>query len=623
MRLRTKLVTASMLFTFVLVAVLSTIFLVEVLRERIAQTEAANNVFLHELLESTRDALQHGVSLAPSSSAEETTLTGSVAHALNAGGALQGVLSGLTRYSPDMQDAYLSDTSGQVLIASDPALLQRKAPSRRSFGQAHEASLKGIWHLLFGGPEVLDVGLPLNRNGQPFLVAHLGLRSTFLKEAYAPWLRTAFLLSLLSLIASLLAAAALSAAALRPIETVEEKLMLLSGQPAGSKKLRETDAVERVSSTINRLDEQMRKSEQGRSQMATNLNSMMYALKDGVMLFTDDWLLVSASDAVCNFMPDARKPDPGTPLSRIFAPKSTLGRTLAQVVQGQAASLDQSVELEDGRHLQISFNRGANNGAGALLTLHDNAAEQEFGRELLVAQRLASIGRLMTGVGHEVKNPINAMVVHLELLKGKLGTSAATQPAQRHVEVLSSEMHRLDRVVQTLADFSRPIEPILLEQPLTPMVEAIVALIADDAAERHVKLHVQVPTASTDLIVRGDAELLRQAFLNIALNAMQAMPDGGTLEVEVRRDRQAAEVIMRDSGLGIPADTISRIFDLYFTTKSSGSGIGLSMAYRIVQMHGGTIRVESEDAIDAPDRGSVFTIRLPLVKEVHPIASSR
>ncbi len=622
MRLRTKLMTASMLFTFVLVATLATVFLIEVLRERIAQTDAANRVLLHELLESTRGALQHGLPLAPTFS-NEADFGASVTRALNTSDAVRGILDGLTKYSPDVQDAFLCDASDQVLIASNPALLQQSAPKRLSFGQAKEASLKSMLHLLSGDPEMLDMSLPLDRNGQPFLVAHLGLRSTFLREAYAPWLRTALLLSLLALTAALLVAAALSAAALRPIETVEQKLMLLSGQIVEPDAHSKNDTVERVSSTISRLDEQIRRSEQGRSQMAINLNSMMYALKDGVMLFTHDWRLVTASDAVCNFLPGARKPEAGTPVMEIFAPGTVLGHTLAQAIQRSTVSLEQSVELEDGREMQISLDRGTGLGAGMLLTLHDNAAEQEFGRELQVSQRLASIGRLMTGVGHEVKNPINAMVVHLELLKSKLGTSAATQSAQRHVDVLSSEMRRLDRVVQTLADFSRPIEPSLQEQPLAHVIQAVVALIADEAAERHVDLQLQAQSALADLHVRCDAELLRQAFLNIALNAMQAMPEGGTLDIALRRDRQAAEVIMRDTGLGIPADMINRIFDLYFTTKPSGSGIGLSMTYRIVQMHGGAIRVESENEVAAANRGSTFIVRLPLAKGILPIASQR
>ncbi len=608
-----------MLFTFCLVAVLSAVFLVEVLRERIAQTEAANNVLLHEFLESTRDALQHGLLEVPPSTADQADLRQSVTHALHAASALQDTLSALTRYSPDIQDAFLSDASGRVLIASNAALLQSNTPNRRNFGQAHEASLKGLWHLLFGDAEVLNMSLSLDRNGQPFLVAHLGLRSTFLREAYAPWLHTAALLSCFALVASLLVAATLSAAALRPISTIEKQLMLLSGQTADPSSTPKVDAIKRVSSTISRLDEQMRKSEQGRSQMATNLNSMLYALKDGVMLFNDDWLLVTASDAVCNFLPRAEKPEPGTHISAIFETDSTLGQTLARAIQGPAAPLERSIEVEHGRILQISLARGAGHGEGSLLTLHDDAAEQEFGRELQVSQRLASIGRLMTGVGHEVKNPINAMVLHLELLKGKLGVSAATQAAQRHVDVLSSEMHRLDRVVQTLADFSRPIEPSLQEQSLLAVVQAVVALIAEEAEERRIELYLK--TSNTDPIVRCDGELLRQAFLNIALNAMQAMPDGGTLNIEVRRDRQAAEVIMRDSGPGIPPDTIDRIFDLYFTTKATGSGIGLSMTYRIVQMHGGAIRVESESAVGALNRGSIFTVRLPLVKGALPIAS--
>ena len=207
---------------------------------------------------------------------------------------------------------------------------------------------------------------------------------------------------------------------------------------------------------------------------------------------------------------------------------------------------------------------------GALLMLHDIAAQEELEREIEISRRLASIGRLTAGVGHEVKNPINAMVVHLELLRGKLANSTNTDGAQRHVEVLASEMSRLDRVVQTLADFSRPIEPQLREQDIVPIIRSVV------------------------------------------LNAMQAMPNGGDLQLHLASDRQSACVSVRDTGAGIAPDKLPRIFDLYYTTKATGSGIGLAMTYRIVQLHGGIIEVTSESNASAVNHGTTFTLRMPL-----------
>ena len=249
---------------------------------------------------------------------------------------------------------------------------------------------------------------------------------------------------------------------------------------------------------------------------------------------------------------------------------------------------------------------------GTLLTLRDMESAAQLGQELEVARRLAAIGKLTSGVGHEVKNPINAMVVHLELLRGKLapGGREALAGAQRHVEILAGEMQRLDRVVQTLADFSRPMELHLREHDLRQVVGVVIDLTAAEMDEHGVQVRVEAP--QEPIMVRVDAELMQQAVLNLLLNGMQAMPPaGGTIQVRMRREQHFAVVEVADDGEGIPLDLLPRIFELYFTTKPKGSGIGLAMTYRILQLHGGAMEVRSNAEPNSPERGTVFTFRLP------------
>jgi signal transduction histidine kinase len=249
---------------------------------------------------------------------------------------------------------------------------------------------------------------------------------------------------------------------------------------------------------------------------------------------------------------------------------------------------------------------------GTLLTLRDTESAAQLGQELEVARRLAAIGRLTAGVGHEVKNPINAMVLHLELLRGKLitGDGEAFSGAQRHVDILAGEMQRLDRVVQTLADFSRPMELHLGEHDLRNVVEVVMELTTAELQENGVSLEVQTP--AEPVMVRVDAELMQQALLNLLLNGMQAMPDGGTMRIVIRREHQFAVVEVIDEGEGIPAEILPRIFELYFTTKPKGSGIGLAMTYRILQLHGGAMEVRSNADVNSLERGTTFTLRVPI-----------
>jgi signal transduction histidine kinase len=165
-------------------------------------------------------------------------------------------------------------------------------------------------------------------------------------------------------------------------------------------------------------------------------------------------------------------------------------------------------------------------------------------------------------------------------------------------------------VVETLADFSRPMDLDLREHDLRRVVEQTLELAGAELKEHDVRIESEMPTAAVP--VRVDAELVRQALLNLLLNAMQAMPSGGVARVTVRRDHRVAIVEIADNGAGIPAALLPRIFDLYFTTKPKGSGIGLAMTYRILQLHGGALEVRSDADPTSPERGTTFTLRIPI-----------
>jgi signal transduction histidine kinase len=331
------------------------------------------------------------------------------------------------------------------------------------------------------------------------------------------------------------------------------------------------------------------------------------------------------SDAVAYFlttpMSEGHQEMVGKRLEEIFAPETALGAAVLEAFADDGQVSAQGVTLEDGRQVQISLDRiddglGGGGNMGTLLTLRDMESVAQLGQELEVARRLAAIGKLTAGVGHEVKNPINAMVVHLELLRGKLvaGGREAFGGAQRHVDILSGEMQRLDRVVQTLADFSRPMELHLREHDLRQVVEVVVDLTAAEMEEHGVVVRVEAPHET--MTVRADAELMQQALLNLLLNGMQAMRAGGEIRIRMQRDHQFAVVEVIDEGEGIPVDLLPRIFELYFTTKPKGSGIGLAMTYRILQLHGGAMDVRSNADPSSPERGTVFTFRLPIATGV-------
>jgi signal transduction histidine kinase len=230
-----------------------------------------------------------------------------------------------------------------------------------------------------------------------------------------------------------------------------------------------------------------------------------------------------------------------------------------------------------------------------------------------------------------VKNPLNAMMIHLELLRTKIrsglamaaplpvaagGLGLADVPQSRakggaleHVEIIESEIRRLDEVVQGFLKFTRPEDLRLQPVPVRSLVDEILPLIQPDAVKHNVRVLVDVPASVPS--VNADASMLRQAFLNLAINACQAMPNGGTLRLSAApASRGRVEVNITDTGVGIPPGDLGKIFDLYFTTKDHGTGIGLSMVYRIVQLHDGEVEVQS-----TPGKGTTFRVFLPRANE--------
>ncbi|MEW6734928.1 MAG: ATP-binding protein [Acidobacteriota bacterium] len=241
---------------------------------------------------------------------------------------------------------------------------------------------------------------------------------------------------------------------------------------------------------------------------------------------------------------------------------------------------------------------------GLLVSLRDFDSFKQFQSQLDYSDKLAALGRITSGVAHEVKNPLNAMVIHLEILRAKLSQPVADITPQ--LDILSSEIKRLDRVVQTFLNFTRPVKINLVPIDLNDLVHQVTRLAAAEAAAHQVELCEEL--SPEFLRVNGDADLLKQTLLNIILNGCQAMPSGGPLHIRTKRAGSYALITVSDRGVGIPQEVREKIFQLYYTTKQNGNGIGLAQAFRAVQLHNG--RIEFDSVVDV---GTTFKIYLPEV----------
>ncbi len=239
---------------------------------------------------------------------------------------------------------------------------------------------------------------------------------------------------------------------------------------------------------------------------------------------------------------------------------------------------------------------------GSAVLFRDLTEMQRLKGEVERSRRLAAIGSLASGVAHEIRNPLSS-------IKG-----FATVMRERHrdnpddcrvTEIMIQEVERLNRVIGNLLEFSRPLVMNRKETALEPILRHTLKMIEGQARAKGVTIRTEFPDSLPPAAL--DSDKMIQVFLNLALNALNAMPKGGTLSVALARpDPQTLRVEVADSGTGIAEKDLSRIFDPYFTTKPSGTGLGLAIAQRIVEAHGGKIRVASE-----PGKGTVFSILLP------------
>ncbi len=611
MRLKTKLVVAITLLVFLIAGLLSLVYVSQLLEAAVKQSYGTNEMVAKQVRFSMQNALEAGLKDRKVDPSDPAQLRNLAAAAVRGDAALQAEIESVNRYSLTVYDVNISDSQQNILLSTNPENEDRPLPERPHYQDLLQADSFTFMKMVFGPPRVFDVSAPLERNGQLFASVHVGVRTTFLRAVYKPWLTATVTLMVVVLGAALVVAFLLSNFALRPLEEISRQLdyWTAAGETAGEgEATAKQDTAARVSTKIDFIGQRMRNVEEVFSALKENLDQILGNLQDGILLFTGDGRAVLVSEAARRFLGLEQGAILGRHAREIFDSATVLGNTLREAFETGSHLAQVEVRTETGRRIQASLDMIHDDrngqGLGALVTLHDLESVAEIGSELELSRRMASIGRLTSGVGHEVKNPINAIVVHLELLKSKLDDPSA--PAVRHLEVIDAEIHRLDRVVQTLVDFTRPVELKLIEQDLRPVIQDVLSLAAEELFTHNVTLVSRLP--AKPLAAKIDVDLLKQAVLNVVMNGAQAMPQGGKLEVVLEEEGRSAVLRVTDEGPGIAEEIREKIFDLYFTTKSEGSGIGLAMTYRILQFHHGSVDVQSKVG-----SGAEFQLRIPVV----------
>jgi signal transduction histidine kinase len=522
---------------------------------------------------------------------------------------LNDMLEAVVGNSPIIYDAAIIDPNGVAILDTTPSLSGKPAPERPPLSTLLNAGFRHQLRMLYGPATVYDASTNLELDSQPFGGVRVGVSTVFLRNELTPKLQQAAFFSVLSIFCSLVLGAVVSNVALGPLKAIARNLDsasagdLLPAEESGSE-----DEVGLVSLKIAHLGRQIRDTNQIFSALKDNVETVMAKLQDGLMLFTRDTRVVLVSASAEKFLQRPRREILGRTAEEIFSDGSVLGAVVLPAFKKQRPLVQYDFDAADGRRVQVSLDFIQEKGTpiGALLTMRDAESVRRIEDEIEISRRLSASGRLTRGVAHEVKNPINAIVLHLQLLQNKLQQD--DPDTRRHMDVIGSEIHRLDRVVQILVDFTRPRDLRIEDLDLRKILESVSILAAPDAARHGVRVALELPGPNDPLMVRVDSDLLKQAILNLVVNGVQSMSSGGTLTIKARRDDDMILAEIVDQGCGIPPEAQEKIFELYFTTKGDkgGSGIGLAQAYQIMQWHYGFLEFDS-----IVGSGTTFRLRLP------------
>ena len=614
LRLRTKLTLVMTGLVLLVVAVLSGVFAAQLLEQLLqATTKRANDLASQVFLQAQHaltDAAEQG--LRPASDAPEE-IHDYVRHAFEINEGLHTQLKA-AKDNPLIYEVSIADSEGMVLISTDESLPGTYLPRRTSLNQLVQRNFLHQVRVLAGRSKVYELDYPFTKSNQPFGEVRVVLSSRFLLSDIGPSLRTSGTIVLVALVISTLLAAVVSGATLAPLRDIAAQLDRISaGQyDVPSAKARELagsgDELGQVSRKISQVGQQLRGVHEIFSTMRENMNSVMAGLEDGLLLFTRDARAVMISPAAEKFLGAPAGHFLGRRVTEIFPAGHPLCGAL-RIESDELSEVAAETELETSEGLKrvgVSVQAIQEDGErmGALVTLRDLDSLESINTQLQVSERLAALGRITAGVAHEVKNPLNSMRLWLENLKESLFAEQYSA-SQQAVQVLDKEIDRLDAVVKRFLDFTRPMDIRLEATQLAELLKGVLEIARPQLQKSNIQLAQLLPIDVPEVYV--DRALLKQAVLNLVLNAAEAMPSGGQLRLVLSRRGEMAEITVGDTGKGIPLENRQKIFQLFFTTRPGGSGIGLASTFRIVQLHNGSIDFTSEVG-----RGTTFRIELPL-----------
>jgi signal transduction histidine kinase len=522
---------------------------------------------------------------------------------------LQKFLEASVGYSPHLLYALVVDPQGKIILHSEGTKTEQQHPERPNLENLLSMGPITRFNVLYQEGTIFDSTLPMTWENIPIGEVIVGIHTSLLRERMTASLHTSLLFGLIALPIAWLVTMGLAALTLRPIHALAHQMeQIRQGHFDVLTDLSRTDEFRELAAQLQLLGQQLKLDRLKTLSEEPHLQAVIEHLEDGVIILDNQGKILFLHHAM-DMMVDI----PNTHLlgqhlevlGESFAPLTQLVNKALREKKNFLAipsSLPRKTKMTS-FHLSVICLGPPSDLFGVMILCRDLEAVHTLQSLVQYAAQLTTLGHLTSGLAHEVKNPLNSMLIHLEILREE--AKDYNGEFKNSLQILEGEVHRLDRVVLGFLKFMRPQDLEFSSVQVNDLLRSKVSLLEAEWGTKNIRFHLECDANLPS--ISADSDLLIQVFLNIIINGCQAMEHGGDIRITTSTHQgNEIRISISDQGPGISPEAQKKIFQLFHTTKHHGSGLGLPLAYRFVQLHEGVLDVQSEVG-----KGTTFIIRLP------------
>lgn len=531
------------------------------------------------------------------------------AEALRDDDALEAAIRSAVAFSEYVIYLRVVAVDGRDLVGSDTGLSSQAGAARDVLPIADlERLASSSWPLrllpALWSDHIYESTRPIDINGNPFGSIRVGISTGLIASQVRQTTETVGLIALAAIALTTAAALILSNWILRPVAAVTSSLeKLAAGNTEVNVEVGGSDELSNLADKFNVLSRRIRAERNRWETERGGIFDALRSIQDLVLLVDSDSTLLFANSEAQGVLGLPAGVSEGKPLRLLIGAEHPLMQLIGPALAAGTEVRDVAFEIGDAfdrrRYLVSALSLGqGRETAGLLVIMRDLEQVRELETVVDQSSRLARLGSLLSGVAHQIRTPLNVMTLQLELLRQDFETG---RDPENRITRVTREIARLAKAIDALMRFMRPEELKFDDLAINDLLRDVGSQITRPEVRVEYQLDPAMPP------IKADRDLLSEALRNMINNAVEAMPQGGKITVSTaRRDSDSAEIIIADTGVGIAPENLEKIYNLYFTTKEGGSGLGLSLALRAIDLHGGSVTVESKVGV-----GTIFRIQLP------------